>query len=96
MTVEPVLETLHETLAAARTRPGAPYDPGASPLHGRAIFVVGAPRSGTTWLHQLLAAVDADRDAAALHLVAADGARCLVRLYGDPDRPDRVVVHGSS
>jgi hypothetical protein len=43
-----------------------------------------------------LAAVDADRDAAALQLVAVDGARRMVRLYGDPDWPDRVVVQGSS
>ena len=37
--------------AAART---TEFDPQRSPLFGRVGFVVGAPRSGTTWLQQLL------------------------------------------
>src|SRR5689334_13433315 len=46
-------ETIYDALAQAQTRT-APFDPQASPLFGRMCFVVGAPRSGTTWLQQLL------------------------------------------
>lgn len=57
MVVRPVHETINELHARATDREGtvAPFDPATSALHGKAIFIVGAPRSGTTWLHQLLA-----------------------------------------
>lgn len=56
-TVRPVHETINELHRRATEREGtvAPFDPATSALHGKAIFIVGAPRSGTTWLHQLLA-----------------------------------------
>lgn len=36
--------------------PTTPFDPLASPLAGRLVVILGAPRSGTTWLHRLLSA----------------------------------------
>jgi LPS sulfotransferase NodH len=36
------------------TNRNAAFDPSASPLFQRVAFIVGAPRSGTTWLQQLL------------------------------------------
>jgi hypothetical protein len=55
--VLPLHETIQELHQRATEREGtvAPFDPTTSPLHGTPIFIVGAPRSGTTWLHQLLA-----------------------------------------
>lgn len=53
-TPAPILRTLYELLATPPAEDVA-FDPAGSPLHGRAVFIVGAPRSGTTWLHQLLA-----------------------------------------
>lgn len=50
-----VATPLNEIITAASAGAPTTYDPSGSPLHGRAIFLVGAPRSGTTWLHQLLA-----------------------------------------
>ncbi|HVV36759.1 MAG TPA: sulfotransferase [Acidimicrobiales bacterium] len=46
-------ESIYDTVAQARQRT-APFDPSASPLFEHVGFVVGAPRSGTTWLQQLL------------------------------------------
>ena len=57
--LEPVLVTAYEQFAASKARgtdpsAGQAFDPTASPLHERAVFLIGAPRSGTTWLQQLL------------------------------------------
>lgn len=57
---KPRLISIYEQLEAARARgldpsAGRTFDPSESPWHRRAVFVVGAPRSGTTWLHQMLA-----------------------------------------
>jgi hypothetical protein len=52
-----VAEARRESIYDAFVNPGARaavFDPSTSPLHGRVAFVVGAPRSGTTWLQQLL------------------------------------------
>jgi LPS sulfotransferase NodH len=46
---------LNEVITSAARGAATTYDPSSSPLHQRAVFLVGAPRSGTTWLHQLLA-----------------------------------------
>ena len=51
------LEGRHESVYEAwqsAARRDAHFDPTASPLYGKVAFVVGAPRSGTTWLQQLL------------------------------------------
>jgi LPS sulfotransferase NodH len=55
--IQPLPETIQELHHRALQRAGtvAAFDPTTSPLHGKALFIVGAPRSGTTWLHQLLA-----------------------------------------
>jgi hypothetical protein len=57
--VHPVLVSAYEQFAASKARgtdpaAGRSFDPTASPLYGRAVFLVGSPRSGTTWLQQLL------------------------------------------
>ncbi|HEX3898845.1 MAG TPA: sulfotransferase [Mycobacteriales bacterium] len=49
-----VRRTVSQLAATARTREGATFDPSQSPWFERAIFVTGAPRSGTSWLHQML------------------------------------------
>lgn len=52
----PIVPTpLNEIITSAADGAATTFDPSSSPLHGRAVFLVGAPRSGTTWLHQLLA-----------------------------------------
>lgn len=58
--LRPVLETSYEMFTRSKARgtdasAGVAFDPATSALAGRAIFLVGAPRSGTTWLQQLLA-----------------------------------------
>lgn len=55
MNLQIVATPLNELIAGASAGAATSFDPAASPLHERAIFIVGAPRSGTTWLHQLLA-----------------------------------------
>jgi hypothetical protein len=57
--VEPVLVSAYENFAQAKARgrdpeAGSVFDPSASPMHDRAVFIIGAPRSGTSWLQQLL------------------------------------------
>jgi hypothetical protein len=57
--VEPVLQSSYEVYRRTKARgtdpaAGLPFQPDKSPLHGRAVFLLGAPRSGTTWLQQLL------------------------------------------
>lgn len=44
---------MYDAFSAAGKRTST-FDPSASPLFGKVCFVVGAPRSGTTWLQQLL------------------------------------------
>lgn len=53
MHLEPRLESVYEVWGSAARR-AATFDPAHSPLHGQLGFVVGAPRSGTTWLQQML------------------------------------------
>lgn len=81
-----VRETIHElhARAAARHAAVAPFDPSSSPLHERAIFVVGAPRSGTTWLHQLLA-VHPDVATGGEAHVFCEGVAALFENHDDPD-----------
>ena len=46
-------ETIYDVLGNAATRSSS-FDPATSPLYRQLGFVVGAPRSGTTWLQQML------------------------------------------
>lgn len=82
--MEPTAATLHELIDRVRDRAGAPFRPEDSPLHGRCIFVVGAPRSGTTWLHQLLAQHPDVATAGESHIFA-DGVSHLLENHRDPD-----------
>ncbi|HVT76367.1 MAG TPA: sulfotransferase, partial [Acidimicrobiales bacterium] len=51
--VEARRESIYDAFADPAQR-SATFDPATSPLYQRLAFVVGAPRSGTTWLQQLL------------------------------------------
>lgn len=53
MAPDPRPESIYDAFVAPSQR-DEPFDPAASPLFERVAFVVGAPRSGTTWLQQLL------------------------------------------
>ena len=82
---EPRYETLHELFALARNDTAtAPFDPSQSEFFQRAIFVVGAPRSGTTWLHQLLAAHPGVATGGESH-VFCEGVDALLANHADPD-----------
>jgi hypothetical protein len=82
--LEPVRTSLPELFDAARERPDPGFDPARSPWHGRAVFVVGAPRSGTTWLHQLLAVHPDIATGGEAHVVC-EGVATLFRNHEDPD-----------
>jgi hypothetical protein len=69
--VRPRRESVYALFTAGKQRArlaGAPYDPSASPLYGRVVFLLGAPRSGTTWLQQLLSLHPAIATAGESHL----------------------------
>lgn len=71
--VEPVLVSAYEGFAKSKARgtdpaAGEAFDPATSPLHGKAVFVIGAPRSGTTWLQQLLLVHPAIAGAGEMHV----------------------------
>jgi LPS sulfotransferase NodH len=51
--VEARPESIYDAFVAPSER-ASTFDPRQSPLYERVAFVVGAPRSGTTWLQQLL------------------------------------------
>jgi hypothetical protein len=89
--LQPVLQTIHEVMAAPSRRAGveAPFDPSTSPLHGRPIFIVGAPRSGTTWLHQMLSTHPDVATAGEAH-VFCEGVSALLRNHEDP-RPKMML-----
>jgi LPS sulfotransferase NodH len=53
-------------------------------LHGNVIFVVGAPRSGTTWLHQLLAVHPDVVTAGEAHAFCC-GLDSVIANFADPD-----------
>src|SRR3954468_24306620 len=60
------------------------FDPSTSPWFGKAIFIVGVPRSGTTWLHQMLS-VHPDVVTAGEAHVFCEGISTLLRNHDDPD-----------
>ncbi len=85
--MEPRRESLYELFGRARAAAEADpatFDPAGSPWHRRAVFVVGAPRSGTTWLHQLLATHPAVATGGESHLFC-EGMGDLLANHADPD-----------
>jgi Sulfotransferase family len=81
----PIIATpLNEIITSASRGAPTTYDPAASPLHRRAIFLVGAPRSGTTWLHQLLA-VHPDISTSGESHVFCEGFGTLFANHDDTD-----------
>lgn len=85
-TLRPVRETLHELMGrpAERAVAGAPFDPSDSRLHRKNIFIVGVPRSGTTWLHQMLSTHPDVATAGEAHIFC-EGVSALLRNHDNPD-----------
>ncbi len=87
---EPVLESAYEVYTRTKARgadpaAGLPFEPATSPLHGRAVFLLGAPRSGTTWLQQLLVLHPQIATAGESH-VFCEGVGALLNNHDDVDR----------
>jgi|GEM_PF-987435 len=83
----PVGETLYEITERARdaNRPdGTPFSPTASPTYRKAIFVIGAPRSGTTWLQQMMAVHPDVATSGESHLFC-EGFDRLIQNHEEPD-----------
>jgi hypothetical protein len=79
-----VHRTVSQLAATAHTREGAAFDPSQSPWFQRAIFVTGAPRSGTSWLHQMLTTHPDVATAGEMH-VFCEG---LGEVFANFDSPD--------
>ena len=78
-------DTLQDIIARARSRrDDGSFDPTLSPLHRRLLVVTGAPRSGTTWVHQMLAAHPDVATGGESHLFC-EGLTALFANYDDPD-----------
>ena len=82
MEIVPV--SLNEVVTGATHGATDRFDPAASPLHGRAVFLVGSPRSGTTWLHQLLAVHPSIATSGESH-VLCEGLGTLFENHDDAD-----------
>lgn len=88
--LEPILVSAYEQFTASKARgndpsAGSPFDPTSSPLYERAIFLIGAPRSGTTWLQQLLALHPSIATAGEMH-VFCEGVGTLFDNHEGTDR----------
>lgn len=86
--VQPVLVSAYEQFRASKARgtdpsAGMHFDPAGSPLHGQAVFVVGAPRSGTTWLQQLLALHPDVATAGEMHVICEGVATLFANHEGN-------------
>lgn len=79
-----VRQTVAQIAAQAHQRPAAGFDPGASRWHRRAIFVTGAPRSGTSWLHQMLLTHPDIATGGEMH-VFCEGLGAVFANFDDPD-----------
>lgn len=88
--VEPVLESAYAVYTRTKARgtdpaAGLPFEPSASALHGKAVFLMGAPRSGTTWLQQLLVLHPQIATAGETH-VFCEGVGALLKNHDEEDR----------
>jgi hypothetical protein len=82
---EPIVRQTVAALALqAQERTGPAFDPAASPWHERPIFVTGAPRSGTSWLHQMLLTHPEVTTAGEMH-VFCEGLDAVFANFDDPD-----------
>ena len=79
-----VRTTVAQIAAAAHARTDVPFDPSRSRWHERAIFVTGAPRSGTSWLHQMLLTHPKVATGGEMHLLCEG----LAAVMGNFDNPD--------
>ncbi len=85
-----VPETIYDSFTKARART-APFDPSTSPLFGQVGFIVGAPRSGTTWLQQLLFVHPGVATSAESHLFC----EALSSVFENFRHPDRSANLGT-
>jgi hypothetical protein len=76
--------TVAQIAEQAHSRVDQAFDPSGSPWHQRAIFVTGAPRSGTSWLHQMLLTHPSVVTGGELH-VFCEG---LAAVYDNFENPD--------
>ncbi|WP_436793936.1 sulfotransferase family protein [Actinospongicola halichondriae] len=79
----PDLRTIYEVVTRPSQR-STTFAPEQSPLHERMVFVVGAPRSGTTWLQQLLAVHPAIATSGESH-VFCEGIQAILDNFAEPD-----------
>ncbi|HVT66052.1 MAG TPA: sulfotransferase [Mycobacteriales bacterium] len=77
-------ESIFDLAGHARISESGPFDPSNSPWYQRAIFIVGPPRSGTTWLHQMLSAHPDVATGGEMHAFCEG----LDRLFENFDNPD--------
>ena len=85
-----VPETIYDAFTKARART-EPFSPSHSPLFGRVGFIVGAPRSGTTWLQQLLFVHPLVATSAESHLFC----EALASVFDNFRHPDRSANLGT-
>jgi hypothetical protein len=86
----PRLETIYDAFGRARTR-NEPYDASRSALYRNVGFIVGAPRSGTTWLQQLLFVHPHVATGSETHLFC----EALPRLFEQPGKRDEYATLGT-
>lgn len=77
-------ESIFELAGHARLSEAVPFDPSTSPWYRRAIFIVGPPRSGTTWLHQMLSTHPEVATGGEMHAFCEG----MDRLFENFDNPD--------
>ena len=79
-------ESIYDAFRSASGRSGS-FDPSTSALFRRVGFIVGAPRSGTTWLQQLLLVHPLVATGGESHMFCDDeGVAPLFRNFDHPDR----------
>lgn len=81
--LSPRNESVYEIWSKAGSQSSS-FDPALSPLHGQVGFIVGAPRSGTTWLQQLLVVHPLITTGGESHLFC-EGLDGLFRNFANPD-----------
>jgi hypothetical protein len=82
--IQLVRQTVAQLAAQAHDREDLGFNPSSSRWHNRAIFVTGAPRSGTSWLHQMLLTHPDLATGGELH-VLWEGFGAVFANFEDPD-----------
>lgn len=79
-----VRENIYEIVQRTKDAQTPSYDTSSSPWNGRAVFIVGPPRSGTTWLHQLISTHPDVASSGEMH-VMCEGVSALFQNFDNPD-----------